>query len=297
MVGDGQQDQLNDLNEPVDAEASVQSPEPGDRESPSRKSQIGETGEVDHREGESLFEEPLEMGLKDGRIQVEEPGKGEYEDHQDGNNGEGGSQDWDNEEGNSKEEEQLEEMERKSLKVEHLETESRRGNSPTENRKENGEELSLEKDEVSQDHSKEAEENNTGGNKGKDGESPQGEGEVPTNASPQLAGFRALYPAPEGLSLLKPHQSDNLSAITEENSNIGDESTNKSFTEEEKEIEEAEDNYENDGKRYTVFSQVSSLSPQSTVCTCCTIDRPTWFQPFTSLRVLIIFFHFQNFFT
>lgn len=290
MEGDDQEDQLNYVDEPVDAEASVLSPEPGDQECSGIKSQIGGSGEVEPGEGESLFKEPVEVGLKDGDIHVEESRKGKY---QDGNDGEGGSQGGDTE-GNSKE--GLEEMERQSLKEEHLERESQRGDSPTENRKENGEELSLgeyeesqdpteqdvsnelptenkkesaeeislERDKVGQDpfeqgNFKEAKENDTDNNKG-NGEGPQGEGETPTTASPQgsqLAGFRALYPASEGLSLLKPHQSDNLSAITEENSNIGDESTNKSFTEEEKEIEEAEDNEENDGKRCTVFSQVS----------------------------------------
>ena len=62
----------------------------------------------------------------------------------------------------------------------------------------------------------------------------------------QLRGFRGT--APDGLSLLKPHQSDNLSAITEENSNLGDESTNKSFTEDEKDAEEDADDNDNEGK-------------------------------------------------
>ena len=62
----------------------------------------------------------------------------------------------------------------------------------------------------------------------------------------QLRGYRGT--APDGLSLLKPHQSDNLSAITEENSNLGDESTNKSFTEDEKDAEEDADDNDNEGK-------------------------------------------------
>ena len=62
----------------------------------------------------------------------------------------------------------------------------------------------------------------------------------------QSRAFRGT--APDGLSLLKPHQSDNLSAITEENSNLGDESTNKSFTEDEKDAEEDADDNDNEGK-------------------------------------------------
>ena len=62
---------------------------------------------------------------------------------------------------------------------------------------------------------------------------------------PQTEGFMGV--APKRLSLLKPQQSDNLSAIIEENSNAGDESTNRSFTEEEKDDEGAEDNG-NEGK-------------------------------------------------
>ena len=91
-----------------------------------------------------------------------------------------------------------------------------------------------------------------GGRLGSDAESQQ---ELNPGYS-QLRGFRGT--APDGLSLLKPHQSDNLSAITEENSNLGDESinnsnlgdesTNKSFTEDEKDAEEDADNNDNEGK-------------------------------------------------
>ena len=61
----------------------------------------------------------------------------------------------------------------------------------------------------------------------------------------QLRSFRGTVP--DGLSLLKPHQSDNLSAITEENSNLGDESTNRSFTEDEKDAGDPEV-HDNEGK-------------------------------------------------
>ena len=301
--GDGQEEQLNEPDEPTDAEVQAQLPEPGNRESPSRKSENGEAGEGGPGVGEAKLENCEKGGIKDGETQVEESGEAESPINNDRdrqsqlNLGEGASPEGEDKEGNPKEEQEImEEAERQSQKEELLERESQRGNS-AEKEKGDIEDISLEKDEEEEDATNEAqspEEQNTinedtkdtdKDSKGKGNESPEGEGDIlqdvghqdeggfleetsPQNT--QLAGFRALYPAPEGLSLLKPHQSDNLSAITEENSNIGDESTSKSLTEEEKEIEEPGDT---DGKGCTALTDTVTFSPLD-VRVCCTVGCP-----------------------
>ena len=246
--------------QPTEAETLGQTPRPGTGKSPLiRNPQLGEYGEEGTREGNAELEEwdlmaeisregnsetgdfenrkSLGENIENNNVQTRQFSKSEVE-------GENNLNEKVNE---------ISSAEKESQKDGILEKQCERRDSLHEEERKNESLEEVENKKQDSDGEEEGEGKDFKSTKGENGKNPKkgGKGErLDSNDDEsqqelnpgysQLRGFRGT--APDGLSLLKPHQSDNLSAITEENSNLGEESTNKSFTEDEKDVEDHEGN-------------------------------------------------------